>query len=78
MFCVFFAMLLIHGPVFWLWAMLPISMYVFERLMRLVRGNRPVSVNRVEWIKPVLAVQVASDQLPVPSSPPPLLPRLKI
>ncbi len=71
MFCVFFAMLLIHGPVFWLWAMLPISMYVFERLMRLVRGNRPVSVNRVEWIKPVLAVQVASDQLPVPSSPPP-------
>ena len=67
MFCVFFAMLLIHGPVFWLWAMLPISMYVFERLMRLVRGNRPVSVNRVEWIPPVLAVQVRwrSLQLPV-------------
>ena len=57
MFIVFFTMLLLHGPVYWMWAMVPISMYIVERAMRLVRGNRPYSVQRVEWIPPVMAVQ---------------------
>jgi len=55
-FILYYAMLLIHGPVFYLWSIIPIGLYLWERQTRLSRGSIPMVVSRVEWIAPVLAV----------------------
>lgn len=55
-FALFYAALLLHGPVFYYWALIPIVLYLYERRARIVRGSRPFLVSRVEWIDPVLAV----------------------
>mmetsp|Transcript_28308 Transcript_28308/g.90574 ORF Transcript_28308/g.90574 Transcript_28308/m.90574 type:complete len:424 (-) Transcript_28308:265-1536(-) len=49
-------MLLLHGPVFWAWSLLPLTLYVGERVMQIYRGKKPFKLVKVEWIKPVLAV----------------------
>jgi hypothetical protein len=56
-FVVYFACLLMHGPVYWKWAFVPLSLYLIERVMQERRGDRPYYVNKVEWIDPVMAIQ---------------------
>ncbi|EGB04413.1 putative respiratory burst oxidase [Aureococcus anophagefferens] len=55
-FLLYYAALLLHGPVFYLWSLVPLAAYAYERRRRVVRGNAPFLVARVEWIPPVLAV----------------------
>lgn len=43
-----FVLLLMHGPVFWQWAALPIAGYVIERIIRTARTNRAIPVNALE------------------------------
>mmetsp|Transcript_17407 Transcript_17407/g.35557 ORF Transcript_17407/g.35557 Transcript_17407/m.35557 type:complete len:708 (+) Transcript_17407:2-2125(+) len=57
-FVVFFFFLLLHGPVFWAWALLPLSLYAVERTLQQMRGNRAFVVTQVEWVKPVMAVKL--------------------
>eukprot|EP00968_Pinguiococcus_pyrenoidosus_P009421 scaffold733_cov267-Pinguiococcus_pyrenoidosus.AAC.44 len=33
-FLVFFFMLLLHGPIYWVWALIPLVAYLLERLVR--------------------------------------------
>jgi predicted ferric reductase len=56
-FVVYFACLLMHGPIYWKWAFVPLSLYFIERVMQERRGDRPYYVNKVEWIDPVMAIQ---------------------
>ncbi|KAJ8599242.1 hypothetical protein CTAYLR_006216 [Chrysophaeum taylorii] len=55
-FVLYYAMLLLHGPVFYWWALIPITLYLIERRSRVVRGSKAILVSRVEWIAPVLAI----------------------
>jgi len=57
-FIVFFFMLLLHGPVFWAWSLIPLLLYITERVLQQLRGQRAFLVTRVEWVKPVLAVKI--------------------
>jgi len=43
-----FVLCLMHGPVFWQWAALPIAGYLIERVARLGRTNRAMPVNALE------------------------------
>lgn len=47
-FVLWFLLALLHGPVFWQWALLPVLGYVAERLIRLRRTSRPMPVNALE------------------------------
>ena len=53
---VFFLALLIHGPVFYYWAIMPFVLYLYERYLRINRGGKPMLLVQVEWIEPVLAI----------------------
>ena len=55
-FTVFFLMLLLHGPIFWAWSLLPIVLYITERFMQVYRGSKPFKIVKVEWIEPVMAL----------------------
>ena len=57
-FVVFYLFLLIHGPVFVYWAIAPILLYIIERYLQAKRGNQPYVVTKVEWIPPVMALQM--------------------
>ncbi|KAJ1450860.1 hypothetical protein M885DRAFT_531291 [Pelagophyceae sp. CCMP2097] len=52
----FYGLLLLHGPVFYLWSLIPVSLYVYDRLKRRNRGSTPFVVVRAEWAAPVLAL----------------------
>jgi len=41
---------------FFPYAIVPVVLYIIERVMRVMRGNRPVLLKRVKWIEPVLEV----------------------
>jgi hypothetical protein len=56
-FVVFFSVLLLHGPIFYQWAFVPLSLYIWERISKQSRGAAAYYVNKVEWIEPVMAVQ---------------------
>ena len=56
-FVIYFGFLLLHGPVYWKWALVPLSLYLVERFMQERRGDKAFSVTKVEWIDPVMAVQ---------------------
>lgn len=43
-----FILALLHGPVFWMWAIVPITGYVIERIIRTARTNRAMPVNALE------------------------------
>lgn len=53
---VFFLALLLHGPVFFYWAIIPFVLYLYERKLEWSRGNQPMLLVKVEWIEPVLAI----------------------
>ena len=47
-FVVYFICLLMHGPIYWKWAAVPLCLYLWERVMQETRGDRPYYVNKVE------------------------------
>eukprot|EP00761_Pharyngomonas_kirbyi_P006350 gb/GECH01006356.1/.p1 GENE.gb/GECH01006356.1/~~gb/GECH01006356.1/.p1 ORF type:complete len:609 (+),score=143.17 gb/GECH01006356.1/:1-1827(+) len=47
LFIIFFAALLIHGKNFWKWFLIPGTLYLVERLLRIVRGNSKTIVKKV-------------------------------
>ena len=54
-FVLFFTALLFHGSVWWMWAALPLGLYVFDRVVVriLLRGRTPIALARVYfWGKP--------------------------
>jgi hypothetical protein len=53
---VFFLALLLHGPVFFYWAIIPFLLYCYERSLQWNRGNNPFVLVKVEWIPPVMAI----------------------
>jgi len=55
-FILFYAAMLLHGPTFYYWSLVPIALYACERYSRNARGAKPMVVSRVEWIAPVLAI----------------------
>jgi hypothetical protein len=56
-FIVFYAGLIFHGPVFVYWVILPVVLYVGERLWRIKRSQRPVYLKTIKWIAPVLELR---------------------
>lgn len=55
-FILFYVNLIFHGPVFLYWSILPITLYVLERIFRVRRGMNEVFVLSVKWIDPVLCL----------------------
>ncbi|CAM9209942.1 unnamed protein product, partial [Ectocarpus fasciculatus] len=53
---VFFLALLLHGPIFFYWAIVPFALYLYERKLEWNRGGKPMLLVKVEWIEPVLAI----------------------
>jgi len=47
LFVIFFVLLLVHGKVFWIWFLGPAVLYLFERILRKVRGYEETIVKRV-------------------------------
>lgn len=43
-----FVLALLHGPVFWMWTIVPITGYVIERVIRTAGTNRAMPVNALE------------------------------
>lgn len=56
-FVVFFLVLLLHGPVFIYWAIIPVVLYLVERYLQMKKTERLFLVTKVEWIPPVMAIQ---------------------
>jgi predicted ferric reductase len=50
LFLLFYAALLIHGKSFWLFLLPAGSLYILERVLRLIRGSRKVLVKRVNFL----------------------------
>eukprot|EP01038_Epipyxis_sp_PR26KG_P010834 gene10834-14544_t len=57
-FTVFFLFMFLHGnhADFFIFAIIPVTLYCIERYLRTKRGNHPFVVVKVEWIPPVMAV----------------------
>jgi len=55
-FIIFFFFLFLHGPVFFFWSCIPVLLYLLERYLQTMRGNRPYLLVKVEWIEPVMAI----------------------
>ncbi|MDH3601044.1 MAG: ferric reductase-like transmembrane domain-containing protein, partial [Candidatus Tectomicrobia bacterium] len=49
-FVAWFALALVHGPVFWQWTILPIVGYIIERLLRFSKGYEPTYVTNVSLL----------------------------
>ena len=49
-FVLWFALALLHGPVFWQWVLLPIIAYASEKIYRIFSTNNPVNIKRVELL----------------------------
>ncbi|KAF0984476.1 hypothetical protein FDP41_000375 [Naegleria fowleri] len=50
LFIIFFVLLLVHGKVFWIWFLGPCVLYLFERILRNVRGSEETVVKRVHCL----------------------------
>jgi hypothetical protein len=57
-FLVYFIFMFQHGPVFIYWTFFPVGLYLIERYLQSKRGNHPFVVTKVEWIPPVMALQI--------------------
>lgn len=57
-FIIFYLFMFQHGPVFIYWTILPVVLYLIERYLQTKRGNHPFVVTKVEWIPPVMALQI--------------------
>jgi hypothetical protein len=57
-FVVFYGVLFFHGPVVVYWMIVPVLLYIIERYLQTRRGNQPYVVTKVEWIPPVMALQI--------------------
>jgi hypothetical protein len=57
-FIIFYLFMFQHGPVFIYWTILPVLLYLIERYLQTKRGNHPFVVTKVEWIPPVMALQI--------------------
>lgn len=57
-FFVFYLFLLMHGPSIVYWCIVPLVLYVIERYLQSKRGSHPYVVTKVEWIPPVMALQL--------------------
>ena len=53
-FVVFYVCLIFHGPVFVYWVIVPVVLYVLERIWRVKRAQRTVYLKTIKWIPPVL------------------------
>jgi len=49
-----FPFTLAHGPKYWYFALIPIPLYAFDRLVRARRGSKPMLVDYVRFSSPVL------------------------
>jgi hypothetical protein len=47
LFVLFFILLLLHGPNFWMWFIIPGTLYLVERIMREYRGKQTTEVAMV-------------------------------
>ena len=54
-FVLFYVAQIFHGPRFLYWTVLPILLYILERILRVRRGRRKVYVKSVKWIDPYVA-----------------------
>ena len=54
-FVLFYVAQIFHGPRFLYWTILPILLYILERILRVRRGRRKVYVKSVKWIDPYVA-----------------------
>lgn len=57
-FVIFYLFMFQHGPVFIYWTAVPVILYIIERYLQSKRGNHPFVVTKVEWIPPVMALQI--------------------
>lgn len=46
-FVLWFVFILLHGPVFWIWAAVPISLYLIEWAIRFIKNKKPVEVRTI-------------------------------
>ena len=53
-FVLFYVCLVFHGPVFLYWCIVPMVLYVCERVWRVKRGGRVVYLKTLKWVPPVL------------------------
>jgi hypothetical protein len=53
-FIVFYVCMVFHGPVFVYWVILPVVLYVLERVWRIKRSQRTIYLKSIKWIPPVL------------------------
>ena len=56
-FVVFYVCMIFHGPVFVYWVIVPVVLYVLERIWRIKRSQRTVYLKTIKWIPPVLELQ---------------------
>ena len=60
-FIVFFACLFAHGKVFYMWATVPVLIYLAERYFRFRNGRKRVFVRRVSWVEPVMSIEFCHE-----------------
>eukprot|EP00941_MAST-03F_sp_MAST-3F-sp1_P000828 g828.t1 len=57
-FIIFFVFLLFHGwRRFWMWLLIPGTLYAVERFMRLKRGKKSILLLSVKWSSPILELR---------------------
>ena len=60
-FIIFFAFLFAHGKVFYMWATVPVLIYLAERYFRVRNGRKRVFVRRVSWVEPVMSIEFCHE-----------------
>jgi hypothetical protein len=58
-FLVFFIILLLHGPIFWMFALIPLSLYAVDKAIQNYHSSRAFTILSAEWVEPVLCLKFA-------------------
>ena len=55
-FILFYGIMFLHGPKFWLWGTIPCALYLYDRYKQQTKGSNPLMITKVEFINPVMAI----------------------
>ncbi len=55
-FIVFYGIMFLHGPKFWMWGSIPVAFYLYDRYKQQTKGKDPFMITKVEFINPVMAL----------------------
>jgi hypothetical protein len=57
LFIAFFVILLLHAPFYWVWSLIPLTLFALERIIQKLQGKQEFELVRAEWVAPILCLK---------------------